>query len=55
MPQKIFCEDCNEVLYDNSELATPEEIISKYNGKCPKCGKKLEFNTEKIEIKVLKI
>ncbi len=51
MPQRIFCEDCNELLYNNSELTSPEEIIRKYDGKCPKCGKKLVFNTKKIEIK----
>jgi DNA-directed RNA polymerase subunit RPC12/RpoP len=55
MPQRILCEDCNEILYQGSELVPPEEIIRKHDGRCPKCGKKLCFTAEKVEVKALKL
>jgi len=54
MPQKIICEGCNAILYEGYEVVEPIEIISRYNSKCPKCRKKLEFNYEKIEVYIYK-
>ena len=51
MPQRIICEGCGEAIYDSIELKPPEELIQQLDGKCPKCGKKLVFNHEKVEIK----
>jgi len=51
MPQKIICEVCGEVLYNGVDLKPPEEVIQQFGGNCPKCGKKLKFNPEKVEIK----
>ncbi len=50
MPQKILCSQCNTILYEGYEAIEPIEIISRYNSKCPKCGKPLKFNYEKVEV-----
>ena len=50
MPQKIFCAKCGELLYTGLELETPSEIIQRHGGYCPKCGKKLGFETESLKI-----
>jgi len=51
MPQKVVCDGCGEVLYDNKDLKPPIEIIKQMNGKCPQCSKKLIFDPQKVEIK----
>jgi hypothetical protein len=51
MPQKVFCQKCDFVLYEGAELKPPDEIIQKYNGKCPKCGKKLSLIPIDVEVK----
>ena len=53
MPQKVICEACGEVLYKGVDLKPPEEVIQQFNGKCPRCGRQLVFNPEKVEIKGL--
>ena len=53
MPQKVICEACGEVLYNGVDLKPPEEVIQQFNGKCPRCGRQLVFNPEKVEIKGL--
>jgi hypothetical protein len=50
LPQKMICNGCGKVLYDNSDLKPPEEIIKKFGGKCPQCSKDLIFDPEKVEI-----
>jgi hypothetical protein len=39
------------VLYDGDELKPPDEILQQYDGKCPKCGKKLALIPLDVEIK----
>jgi len=51
MPQKVFCQKCGYILYEGPELKPPDEIIQKYNGKCPKCGKKLSLIPIDVEVK----
>jgi len=53
MPQRIICEDCGFVMYDGSELKPPSELVQQYGGKCPKCGKKLDFSPEKVDIEII--
>ena len=53
MTQKIICYECKTVLYEDKELRPPIEIIKKYNGKCPQCGKKLVFDPNNVEIEPL--
>jgi DNA-directed RNA polymerase subunit RPC12/RpoP len=50
LPQKVMCDGCGKVLYDNSDLKPPEEIIKKFGGECPHCGKNLIFDPNKVEI-----
>jgi ribosomal protein S27AE len=49
-PQKILCSKCGESLYSGFELETPNETIQRNAGYCPKCGKKLGFETEALKI-----
>src|SRR2546425_11257104 len=49
-PQRILCSKCGELLYTGLELETPGEIIQRNGGHCPKCGKKLGFDTENLKI-----
>ena len=49
-PQKILCSKCGEPLYQGLELETPSETIQRNTGYCPKCGKKLSFETETLKI-----
>jgi Zn/Cd-binding protein ZinT len=47
MPLKLTCHKCNYVLYEGDILKSPSDIINKYNGKCPKCNRKLSgFNKD---------
>ncbi|MDH5447431.1 MAG: hypothetical protein OEY24_07415 [Candidatus Bathyarchaeota archaeon] len=54
MPQKVFCQKCGYTLYEGPELKPPDEIIHKYNGKCPKCDRKLSFIPIDVEVKPAK-
>jgi len=54
MPQRVFCQNCGFTLYEGTELTPPEEIVQRFNGKCPKCGKKLSFNPTNVDIKPIK-
>jgi RNase P subunit RPR2 len=51
MPQKIFCSNCQHVLYQGLELEIPVEIVSRNGGYCPNCGKKIVFNPDSLIIK----
>ncbi|UCB60485.1 MAG: hypothetical protein JSW72_10430 [Candidatus Bathyarchaeota archaeon] len=51
MPQKVFCQKCGFILYEGQELKPPDEIIQKFDGKCPQCGKKLSYIPIDIEVK----
>ena len=51
MPQKILCKECNEVLYVGDLLKSPLDVIKKFEGKCPKCGKYLAFETDAVSVK----
>lgn len=32
-------------------MRPPDEIIQDYDGKCPKCGRKLSFTPKEVEVK----
>jgi len=51
MPQQIICQGCGELLYEGTDLKPPDEIIQRYNGKCPKCGRKLSIVPTSVEVK----
>ena len=50
MPQEIICSGCGYVLYKGEILKSPQDIIRKYEGKCPRCGKTLTFDINNIKI-----
>ena len=51
MPQKIVCKSCKEILYEGDLLKSPQDVIKKYEGKCPKCKKELKFSTEGVDVR----
>jgi hypothetical protein len=50
MPQKITCSECEKVLYEGDVLKAPQDVIKKFEGTCPVCGKDLEFNAENVVV-----
>lgn len=50
MPQEIVCSGCGYVLFKGEILKSPQDIVRKYEGKCPKCSKTLNFDGKKVEI-----
>ena len=54
MPQRVSCSQCGYVLFEGLELTAPDEIIQRFDGRCPKCGKKLSFEHGHVEIKPIK-
>jgi hypothetical protein len=54
MPQRILCKKCKEVLYEGDLLKSPQDIIKKFEGKCPQCGKKLNFESDEVSVKPFK-
>jgi hypothetical protein len=54
LPQKVVCHQCGCILYEGDELKPPDEILHKYNGKCPKCGRKLAIIPLNVEVKPIK-
>lgn len=50
MPQKVTCSECNYLLYEGEILKSPQDIIKKFDGRCPKCNKKLGFSSSGVVI-----
>ncbi len=50
MPQTVVCKQCGHLLYKGVELKPPTEIIQRNGGVCPRCGRKLTFRIEDVEI-----
>lgn len=50
MVQAIYCSGCKAALYEGLELESPLEIIQRYGGACPECGKKLIFDPDKMKM-----
>ena len=50
MPQIVKCNECSEILYQDADLCSPEEIHKHCNGKCPKCGKNLSLEPLKVNV-----
>ncbi|MDH5782609.1 MAG: hypothetical protein OEZ35_02945 [Candidatus Bathyarchaeota archaeon] len=54
MPQRIHCQKCGTILYQDIELKPPYEIVQRYDGRCPKCGRRLSAIPINVEIKKIK-
>jgi len=50
MPQRITCSGCGKVLYEGELLKSPQDIIKKFDGRCPHCNKELKFDSDKVEV-----
>lgn len=50
MPQRVICSECDHVLYEGDILKSPQDILKKFDGRCPKCGRKLNFKTDSVSI-----
>ena len=50
MPQIVKCDECNEILYRDADLCSPEDIHKNSDGKCPKCGKILSVEPLKVNV-----
>jgi len=53
VPLRAICHKCGTILYEGAEVKAPNEIISNYDGKCPKCGRKLSFIPKRVEIELV--
>ena len=51
MPLIVKCEGCGTVLYESKEIVEPREVLEKYFGSCPKCGRKLSLTPIEAEVK----
>lgn len=51
MPQKIICSGCGFIFYEGDDLVYPEDVLKKYEYKCPRCGRTLNLNPERIEVR----
>jgi hypothetical protein len=51
LPQRVICQGCKHILYEGAGLKPPDEIIHMYEGKCPKCAKKLSLLPTDVEVK----
>jgi RNase P subunit RPR2 len=54
VPQRVICQGCHHILYEGAELKPPDEVLQQYDGKCPKCGKKLSLLPIDVEVKPVK-
>ena len=54
VPQRVICSGCSHILYEGPDLKPPDEVLQQYDGKCPKCGKKLSLLPIDVEVKPVK-
>jgi hypothetical protein len=50
LPLKVTCAECNHMLYEGDILKSPQDIIKKFDGLCPRCNRKLSFEANAISI-----
>jgi len=54
VPERIFCGVCHLIFYEGEVLISPLDIVEENDGKCPNCGKELDFLFSGIVIKPIK-
>jgi DNA-directed RNA polymerase subunit RPC12/RpoP len=54
VPQRVICSGCSHILYEGPDLKPPDEVLQQYDGKCPRCGKKLSLLPIDVEVKPIK-
>ncbi len=50
MPFKIVCDGCGLVLYEGRNAKTPYEVVGNFEGRCPKCCRKLSPTPLSFEV-----
>lgn len=50
MPQRVVCSECSNILYEGDILKSPQDIVKKFDGRCPNCGRNLSFSTKNLSI-----
>ncbi len=50
LPQKVTCAECNYLLYEDKILKSPQDIIKKFDGRCPNCKRTLNFEITAVRI-----
>jgi len=50
----MVCKTCGEILYESYELKPPEEVVEQLGGTCPRCGQRLKFNPNEVQVKILR-
>jgi len=54
VPQKVICKNCGKILYEGDLLKSPQDVIKKFEGNCPKCGKELGFEGKAVQVRPCK-
>jgi hypothetical protein len=52
MPLIIICKECNEVLYQGDLLKSPQDVIKKFERRCPGCNVELPVKLDADAISV---
>ncbi len=52
MQQKVTCAECNYMLHEGNILKSPQDIVKKFDGRCPECNRKLSFEGKTISARV---
>lgn len=55
MTQRVVCNKCGAVLYESTELRSPNEIIQGLGGGCPSCGRKIEYSSRHFDPEKVKL
>jgi len=50
LPQTVTCAECNHLLYESNILKGPQDIIKKFDSRCPECNRKLSFDAKAISL-----
>jgi Zn finger protein HypA/HybF involved in hydrogenase expression len=50
LPLTVTCAECNQILYEGNILKSPQDIIKKLDGRCPKCKRKLKADHNAISL-----
>ena len=54
MPLKIVCSSCGFVFYEGKDPKSVDNVLKKWDYRCPCCLSKLELKIQKWEIEVLR-
>jgi hypothetical protein len=46
----VTCAECNHLLYEGKILKGPQDILKKFDGRCPECNRTLSFEAKAISI-----